>query len=65
MADTLTAIQNNAGFYPTWMTHKPSRENPQELREIGYGGIWANCTAYTAEVLMKLGEYLARMKEEK
>ena len=58
MADTLTAIQHPDGFYPTWMKHKPDGDNPWQLRDIHYGDTWANCSSYTGEMLMKLGEYL-------
>jgi hypothetical protein len=58
MADTLTAIQHPDGFFPTWMRHNPSQENPSELRDVFYGDTWANCTSYTGEMLMKLGVYL-------
>ena len=60
MANTLTLIQHPDGFYPTWMKHKPAENNPWQLRDIHYGDIWANCTSYTGEMLMKLGEYLKK-----
>jgi hypothetical protein len=60
IADTLTVIQHPDGFYPTWMGHNPSKENPTELREINYGGIWVNCTSYAGEMMMKLEEYLKK-----
>ncbi len=65
MADTLTAIQHPDGFYPTFMTHKPSKENPAELGSINYGGIWPNCTAQTGYRLLLLGEYLKTAREER
>ncbi len=60
IANTLTVIQHPEGFYPTWMYHIPSKENPDkmEIGEIFYNDIWANCTSYTGEMLMKLGAYL-------
>jgi hypothetical protein len=60
MANTLTAIQHPDGFYPTWMKHKPAEHNPWRLRDIHYGDTWANCSSYTGEMLMKLGEYLRK-----
>lgn len=57
MADTLTVIQHPDGFYPTWMKHKPDRNNPWRLQDIHYGDTWANCSSYTGEMLIKLGEY--------
>jgi maltose/maltodextrin transport system substrate-binding protein len=61
MADTLTVIQHPDGFYPTWMRHKPARDNPRQLRDINYSDTWANCSSYTGEILMKLGVYLKEM----
>jgi maltose/maltodextrin transport system substrate-binding protein len=58
MADTLTAIQHPDGFYPTFMTHKPSKENPTELKGINYGDIWPNCSAYAGWMLLRLGEHV-------
>jgi maltose/maltodextrin transport system substrate-binding protein len=58
MADTLTVIQHPDGFYPTWMKHKPAKDNPGQLQDINYSDTWANCSSYTGEMLMKLGEYL-------
>ena len=60
MADTLTVIQHQAGFYPTGMEHKPSKDNPSELNEINYNGIWVNCTSYAGEMMMKLEEFLKK-----
>jgi hypothetical protein len=40
------------------MKHKPARGNPWQLQDINYSDTWANCSSYTGEMLMKLGEYL-------
>ncbi len=56
LADTLTAVQHFEGFYPTWMSHKPTAKAPTELKDINYGNVWANCTSYTGEMLLRLGE---------
>jgi maltose/maltodextrin transport system substrate-binding protein len=58
LGDTLTAVQHPDGFYPTWMNHKPSKDAPGKLRNINYGGIWPNCTSYSGEMLLRLGEYV-------
>jgi maltose/maltodextrin transport system substrate-binding protein len=58
LADTLTAAQHPDGFYPTWMRHKPSKENPQELKDINYQDVWPNCTAFSGAMLIRLGEYI-------
>jgi hypothetical protein len=58
LADTLTAIQHSSGFYPTWMSHKPSKDAPGELKDINYGGLWPNCSSYSGEMLLRLGEHV-------
>jgi maltose/maltodextrin transport system substrate-binding protein len=58
IADTLTVIQHPSGFYPTWMNHKPSKDAPGELKDINYAGLWPNCSSYSAEMLLRLGEYV-------
>ena len=58
LADTLTAIQHPNGFYPTWMNHKPSKAVPGALTDINYHDVWPNCSSYTGEMLLRLGEYL-------
>jgi hypothetical protein len=62
IADTLTVTQHPDGFYPTWMYYTASKENPDTMErgEIFYGDIWANCTSYTGEMLMKFGAYLEK-----
>jgi len=65
MANTLTVIQHPDGFYPTWMKHKPARDNPWQLQDISYSDTWANCSSYTGEILMKLGEYLEEIDSPK
>ncbi len=59
MADTLTAVQHQEGFFPTYMIHNPTKEAPAELKDIRYGDVWANCTSYCGEMLMRLGEYVS------
>ncbi|MEI8375871.1 MAG: sialate O-acetylesterase [Planctomycetota bacterium] len=58
LADTLTVIQHPSGFYPTWMKHKPSKDAPGELKDINYADLWPNCSSYSAEILLRLGEHL-------
>ena len=62
MADTLTAIQHSSGFYPTAMAHKPSKENPTELKGVNPDEVWADCGAYAGEMLLRLGEYVRERK---
>ena len=57
MADTLTVVQHADGFYPTWMSYKPPKENPGLVKNINCGNVWPNCTSYTGEMLLRLGEY--------
>ena len=64
MADTLTAVQHADGFYPTFMTHKPSKASPTELKDINYTSIWPNCSAYAAWMLLRLGEYVKAANAE-
>jgi len=65
LADTLTAAQHPDGYYPTWMRHKPSKENPGEMRDIDYSGLWPNCTSYCGEMLLRLGDCVQRQAEVK
>jgi hypothetical protein len=58
LANTLTAVQHPSGFYPTWMSHKPSKKALTELKDINYGGVWPNCSSYSGEMLLRLGEYV-------
>jgi len=59
IADTLTAVQHPQGFFPTFMSHKPTQEAPTELKDIHFDDIWPNCTSYSAEMLLRLGEYVS------
>jgi len=59
LADTLTAVQHAAGYYPTWMTQQPTSQ-PAELGQINYGDLWPNCMSYTAETMIKFGRYLQK-----
>lgn len=58
LADTLTAVQHVSGFYPTWMSHKPSKDAPGELKDINYVDLWPNCSSYDGEMLLRLDEYI-------
>jgi len=62
LADTLTVIQHPQGYYPTWMRQKPAQD-PDELGPIDYGDLWPNCMSYTAETLMKFGQYLDQLEK--
>ncbi|MCY3019314.1 MAG: hypothetical protein NTW87_09855 [Planctomycetota bacterium] len=62
LADTLTVVQHAQGYYPTWMRYKPAKD-PAEPRVVDYGGLWPNCMSYTAEILMKFGQYVARREK--
>ena len=58
MADTLTACQRPRGTFATYYRYKPDKSAPGELKEFGPEvSDWANCSAYSAEMLLLLGEY--------
>ena len=55
LADTMTAVQHPAGYYPTWMD---GEAKPGEPVKIGYKDVWPNCTSYVAEILLRLDTFL-------
>jgi hypothetical protein len=59
MADTLSALQNPDGYYPTWMRFK-SRDATGAGKDVNYDAVWPNCSSYDGEILMRLAEYLKR-----
>ncbi len=61
VADTMTAVQHPDGYYPTWMSHKPVPGNPTALNRVNYGSVFSNCTSYTGEMLIRLGDYIRRL----
>lgn len=64
MADTLTVVQHPAGYYPTFM-RQTETQNPDEVGQVHYGDLWPNCMSYSAEQMIKLGQYIARLEKSK
>ncbi len=58
MADTLTAVQHPDGYYPTYLRRTALGADRDALGTVDYGGLWANCMSYSAEMLMKLGNHI-------